>query len=164
MFTHDGGAKRLVRRFSASISMRSSILSLYIEIVKPAFLLTGVLVGAIFWVFYRGVGMWGIDWPAAWGFGARDLAFPKLNLISWYLYILAGAAALYSLLAGGGVDTGWTFYTPLTSAYSKGHVVATIVAIFIAGFSSIANGLNFIVSIHSLRAPGMTWYKMPVFL
>jgi cytochrome c oxidase subunit I len=95
--------------------------------------------------------------------GARDLAFPKLNLISWYLYILAGAAALYSLIAGG-VDTGWTFYTPLTTAYSKGHVVATIVAIFIAGFSSIATGLNFIISIHSLRAPGMTWYKMPVFL
>ena len=96
-------------------------------------------------------------------FGARDLAFPKLNLISWYLYILAGAAALYSLIAGG-VDTGWTFYTPLTTAYSKGHVVATVVAIFIAGFSSIATGLNFIISIHTLRAPGMTWYKMPVFL
>ncbi|MGC1862953.1 MAG: cbb3-type cytochrome c oxidase subunit I [Methylocystis sp.] len=95
--------------------------------------------------------------------GARDLAFPKLNLISWYLYIFAGAAALYSLIAGG-VDTGWTFYTPLTTAYSKGYVVATIVAIFIAGFSSIATGLNFIISIHTLRAPGMTWYKMPVFL
>ena len=95
--------------------------------------------------------------------GARDLAFPKLNLISWYLYIIAGAAALYSLIAGG-VDTGWTFYTPLTTAYSKGYVVATIVAIFIAGFSSIATGLNFIISIHTLRAPGMTWYKMPVFL
>ena len=95
--------------------------------------------------------------------GARDLAFPRLNLISWYLYILAGAAALYSLIAGG-VDTGWTFYTPLTTAYSKGYVVATVVAIFIAGFSSIATGLNFIISIHRLRAPGMTWYKMPVFL
>ena len=95
--------------------------------------------------------------------GARDLAFPKLNLISWYLFIFAGAAALYSLFAGG-ADTGWTFYTPITTAYSKGHVVATIVAIFIAGFSSIATGLNFIISIHTLRAPGMTWYKMPVFL
>jgi cytochrome c oxidase subunit 1 len=95
--------------------------------------------------------------------GARDLAFPKLNLISWYLFIFAGAAALYSLVAGG-ADTGWTFYTPLTTAYSKGHVVATVVAIFIAGFSSIATGLNFIISIHTLRAPGMTWYKMPVFL
>ncbi len=95
--------------------------------------------------------------------GARDLAFPKLNLFSWYLFVFAGLAVLYSLFVGG-VDTGWTFYTPLTSAYSKGHVVATVVAIFIAGFSSIATGLNFIITIHRLRAPGMTWHKMPVFL
>jgi cytochrome c oxidase subunit I len=95
--------------------------------------------------------------------GARDLAFPRLNLLSWYLFILAGFVALYALIVGG-VDTGWTFYTPLTSFYSQGHVVATVVAVFIAGFSSIATGLNFIVSIHKLRAPGMTWYKMPVFL
>jgi cytochrome c oxidase subunit 1 len=95
--------------------------------------------------------------------GARDLAFPRLNLLSWYLFVLAGMVALYALFVGG-VDTGWTFYTPLTSAYSKGHVVATAAAIIIAGFSSIATGLNFIVSIHRLRAPGMTWYKMPVFL
>lgn len=95
--------------------------------------------------------------------GARDLAFPKLNLISWYLFISAGVLALYALIVGG-VDTGWTFCTPFTSIYSKGHVVATVVAIFVAGFSSIATGLNFIVSIHKLRAPGMTWHKMPVFL
>lgn len=95
--------------------------------------------------------------------GARDLAFPRLNLISWYLFAFGGVAALYSLIVGG-VDTGWTFYTPFTSLYSKGHVVATVIAIFIAGFSSIATGLNFIVSIHKLRAPGMTWHKMPVFL
>ncbi len=95
--------------------------------------------------------------------GARDLAFPRLNLLSWYLFILAGLVALYALIIGG-VDTGWTFYTPLTSFYSQGHVVATVVAVFIAGFSSIATGLNFIVSIHTLRAPGMTWHRMPVFL
>jgi cytochrome c oxidase subunit 1 len=95
--------------------------------------------------------------------GARDLAFPRLNLISWYLFVAAGLVALYAMIAGG-VDTGWTFYTPLSSFYSNGHVVATIVAIFIAGFSSIATGLNFIVSIHKLRAPGMTWHRMPVFL
>jgi cytochrome c oxidase subunit I len=95
--------------------------------------------------------------------GARDLAFPRLNLLSWYLFMVAGFVALYAMIAGG-VDTGWTFYTPLSSLYSNGHVVATIAAIFIAGFSSIATGLNFIVSIHKLRAPGMTWYKMPVFL
>ena len=95
--------------------------------------------------------------------GARDLAFPRLNLLSWYLFVFAGMVALYALFVGG-VDTGWTFYTPLTSAYSKGHVVATVTAIIIAGFSTIATGLNFIISIHRLRAPGMTWYKMPVFL
>ena len=65
--------------------------------------------------------------------GARDLAFPKLNLISWYLFIIAGAVVVYSLFTGG-VDTGWTFYTPLSSSYSQGHVVMTVVAIFIAGF------------------------------
>ncbi|MGJ0534397.1 cytochrome c oxidase subunit I [Methylocystis sp.] len=95
--------------------------------------------------------------------GARDLAFPRLNLLSWYLFMAAGFVALYAVVAGG-VDTGWTFYTPLTSLYSKGHVVAAIIAIFIAGFSSIATGLNFIVTIHKLRAPGMGWYRMPVFL
>ncbi|MGH6811536.1 MAG: cytochrome c oxidase subunit I [Methylocella sp.] len=95
--------------------------------------------------------------------GARDVAFPRLNLISWYLFVAAGVVVIYSLFAGG-VDTGWTFYTPLSSAYSNGHVVATVVAIFLSGFSSIATGLNFIITIHRLRAPGMTWYKMPVFL
>jgi cytochrome c oxidase subunit I len=95
--------------------------------------------------------------------GARDLAFPRINLLSWYLFVLAGAAVLYALFVGG-LDTGWTFYTPLSSLYSKGHVAAAAIAIVISGFSSIATGLNFIISIHRLRAPGMTWYKMPVFL
>jgi cytochrome c oxidase subunit I len=95
--------------------------------------------------------------------GARDLAFPKLNLISWYLFVAAGIVLLWSLFAGG-IDTGWTFYTPLTTAYSHSHVVAAVAAVFVVGFSSIATGLNFIVTIHRLRAPGMTWYKMPVFL
>jgi cytochrome c oxidase subunit I len=95
--------------------------------------------------------------------GARDLAFPRLNLFSWYLFIAAGAVVLYALFVGG-LDTGWTFYTPLSSTYSHGHVVAAVVAVFISGFSSIATGLNFVVTIHRLRAPGMTWYKMPVFL
>ncbi len=95
--------------------------------------------------------------------GARDLAFPRLNLFSWYLFIFGGAFTLSALFAGG-VDTGWTFYTPLSTAYSKGYVVLATVGIFIAGFSSIATGLNFIVTIHRLRAPGMSWYRMPVFL
>ena len=95
--------------------------------------------------------------------GARDLAFPRLNLFSWYLFMLGGAVTLYALFVGG-VDTGWTFYTPLSTMYSKSHVVLAAVGIFISGFSSIATGLNFIVTIHRLRAPGMTWYRMPVFL
>jgi len=95
--------------------------------------------------------------------GARDLAFPRLNLITWYLFITGGAITLWALFVGG-VDTGWTFYTPLSSMYSKGHVVLAAVGVFISGFASIATGLNFIVSIHRLRAPGLSWYRMPVFL
>jgi cytochrome c oxidase subunit 1 len=95
--------------------------------------------------------------------GARDLAFPKLNLASWYMFVAGGLIVLYGLFVGG-VDTGWTFYTPLTSSFARGHVVLVVVGIFISGFSSIATGLNFIVTIHQLRAPGMTWYRMPVFL
>jgi cytochrome c oxidase subunit I len=95
--------------------------------------------------------------------GARDLAFPKLNLLSWYLFVAAGIVLIYALFAGG-LDTGWTFYTPLSSKFSRGHLVAAVTAVFISGFSSIATGLNFMVTIHRLRAPGMTWYRMPVFL
>jgi cytochrome c oxidase subunit I len=95
--------------------------------------------------------------------GARDLAFPRLNLLSWYLFIAGGLVVLYALFWGG-LDTGWTFYTPLSTNYSYGNVVAAVIGVFLAGFSSIATGLNFIVSIHRLRAPGMTWYRMPVFL
>ena len=95
--------------------------------------------------------------------GARDLAFPKLNLISWYLFMIGGFCALYALFSGG-VDTGWTFYTPLSSNYAQGHVVAVVVGIFISGFSTIATGLNFIITIHRLRAPGLTWYRLPVFI
>src|SRR5579872_82843 len=95
--------------------------------------------------------------------GARDLAFPRLNLVSWYLFMAGGAVTLWALFVGG-VDTGWTFYTPLSTEYSKSHVVLAAVGIFISGFSSIATGLNFMISIHRLRAPGLTWYRMPVFL
>jgi cytochrome c oxidase subunit I len=95
--------------------------------------------------------------------GARDLAFPRLNLFSWYLFMIGGLVALYALFFGG-VDTGWTLYTPLSTNYAKGHVVAAVVGIFISGFSSIATGLNFMVTIHRLRAPGMTWFRMPLFL
>ena len=95
--------------------------------------------------------------------GARDLAFPKLNLVSWYLFVLGGLVTSWALLVGG-LDTGWTFYTPLTTSYTNGHVVLAITGIFISGFSSIATGMNFIVTIHRLRAPGLTWYRLPVFI
>ncbi|HEU5078378.1 MAG TPA: cbb3-type cytochrome c oxidase subunit I [Opitutaceae bacterium] len=95
--------------------------------------------------------------------GARDVAFPRLNLVSWYLFIFGGAFTLYSIV-GGGVDTGWTFYTPYSSTYSNSHVMAMAAGVFITGFSSIATGLNFIVTIHKLRAPGLTWFRLPLFI
>ena len=95
--------------------------------------------------------------------GARDLAFPRLNLASWYLYIIGGLLAIGAAVAGG-VDTGWTFYTPYSSIYSNTHVTLTVCGIFINGFSSILTGLNFIVTIHKMRAPGMTWFRLPLFV
>jgi cytochrome c oxidase subunit 1 len=95
--------------------------------------------------------------------GARDLAFPRLNLASWYIFNLAGLVMLYVILTGG-VDTGWTFYTPFSSSYSTSKVVPAAVAIFISGFSSILTGLNFIVTVHRMRAPGMTWSRLPIFI
>jgi cytochrome c oxidase subunit 1 len=95
--------------------------------------------------------------------GARDVAFPKLNLLSWYLFMTGAACALGALLFGG-VDTGWTFYTPFSSAYSNTHVVAMATGVFIAGFGSILTGLNFIVTIHKMRCPGLTWFRLPLFI
>jgi cytochrome c oxidase subunit 1 len=95
--------------------------------------------------------------------GAKDLAFPKLNLLSWYLY-LAGALLTIWALLNGGIDTGWTFYTPYSTTFSNSYVVVTGVGLFIQGFSSILTGLNFIVTIHTMRAPGMTWFRMPLFI
>jgi cytochrome c oxidase subunit I len=95
--------------------------------------------------------------------GAKDLALPRINLLSWYLYIAGGALMSYAMIAGG-VDTGWTFYTPLSTAFSDTHVVEAGLAIFIAGFSSILTGLNFVVTIHRMRAPGMTWGRLPLFI
>jgi cytochrome c oxidase subunit 1 len=94
--------------------------------------------------------------------GAKDLAFPKLNLLSWYLYIGGGLVTLEALFLGG-VDTGWTFYTPYSTMFSNTYVTLTLVGIFIVGFSSILTGLNFIVTIHTLRAPDMGWFKLPLF-
>ncbi|WP_373047090.1 cytochrome c oxidase subunit I [Vulgatibacter sp.] len=94
--------------------------------------------------------------------GAKDVAFPKLNLLSFYVYVLGAAFAIFSLFAGA-IDTGWTFYTPY-SLQTNTAVTSMVLAAFILGFSSILTGLNFIVSIHKLRAPGMTWFRMPLLL
>ena len=95
--------------------------------------------------------------------GARDLAFPRINLASWYLYIIGGLFTL-TAAAAGGVDTGWTFYTPYSSIYSNSNVALTVIGIFVTGFSSILTGLNFIVTIHTMRARGMTWFRLPLFV
>jgi cytochrome c oxidase subunit 1 len=95
--------------------------------------------------------------------GARDVAFPKLNLLSWYLFMLGGAFVVYAVIVGG-VDTGWTFYTPYSTTYANSNVVTMVAGVFIAGFGSILTGLNFIITIHKMRAPGMTWLRLPLFI
>src|SRR5215831_7887483 len=95
--------------------------------------------------------------------GARDVAFPRLNLLSWYLFMAGGTLALASTLTGG-VDTGWTFYTPYSSTYANGSVLLAGMGAFVAGFSSILTGLNFIATIHTMRAPGMHWFRLPLFI
>lgn len=95
--------------------------------------------------------------------GAKDVAFPKLNLLSWYVFMLGGALMMYTLI-NGGIDTGWTFYPPYSSIYSNSEVTMAGVSIFITGFSSILTGLNFMVTIHTMRAPGLTWFRLPLFV
>jgi len=95
--------------------------------------------------------------------GARDLAFPRLNLTSWYLYV-AGGVLVLAAMATGGVDTGWTFYTPYSTLFSNSSVVLTLAGVLVVGFSSILTGLNFIVTVHQLRAPGLGWFKLPLFV
>ncbi|MCB1739030.1 MAG: cbb3-type cytochrome c oxidase subunit I, partial [Gammaproteobacteria bacterium] len=93
--------------------------------------------------------------------GASDVAFPRLNLMSWYLFMAGGMFTIYSLVAGG-VDTGWTFYTPFSTLFSNSHVIAAAAGVFVVGFSSIATGVNFITTTHLLRAPGLTWTRLPL--
>jgi cytochrome c oxidase subunit I len=95
--------------------------------------------------------------------GAKDLAFPKINLMSWYIY-MGGAVFALAALVSGGIDTGWTFYTPFSTGYSHTPVVVMAVGILFAGFSSIFTGLNFIVTVHRMRAPGLTWGRLPLFV
>jgi cytochrome c oxidase subunit I len=95
--------------------------------------------------------------------GAKDVAFPRLNLMSWYIFMIGGSMMLYTMLSGG-IDTGWTFYPPYSSIYSNSQVTVAGVAIFITGFSSILTGLNFMVTIHTMRAPGLSWFRLPLFV
>lgn len=94
--------------------------------------------------------------------GAKDVAFPRLNLASWYMWISGVLLLLGSILAGG-VDTGWTFYTPYSTTTNT-HVIPAVSGVFLLGFSSIFTGLNFIVTIHKLRPPAMGWFQMPLVL
>jgi len=109
--------------------------------------------------------------PAAFGnfflpilIGAKDVAFPRLNLLSWWIYITGATLAILSLFSGGGApDTGWTFYAPY-SLRTGTNVTLAVFAAFVLGFSSILTGLNFVTTIHRLRAPGMHWFRMPLFV
>lgn len=95
--------------------------------------------------------------------GAKDVAFPRLNLCSYYLWVIGAICAVVSLTVGG-FDTGWTFYTPYSTTTTTGGVIPVVTGVFILGFSSIFTGMNFVVTIHKLRPPGMTWFKMPLLL
>jgi cytochrome c oxidase subunit I len=95
--------------------------------------------------------------------GARDLAFPRLNLMSWYVFMVGGIITVIAMVTGG-VDTGWTFYTPYSTVFSNSQVALAVVGIFISGFSSILTGLNFVVTVHKMRCPGLTWFRLPLFL
>ena len=94
--------------------------------------------------------------------GAKDVAFPKLNLLSFYVFSFA-ALMLIGAIIGGGMDTGWTFYTPYSTS-TGGMVTLALLGVFVAGFSSILTGVNFVVTVHKMRAPGLTWDRMPLFV
>src|SRR5438046_913188 len=95
--------------------------------------------------------------------GAKDLAFPKLNLASWYVFMIGAGFAVWALLTGG-IDTGWTLYPPYSTRSSHTSVVPGAIGVFIAGFSSIMTGLNIMVTVHKMRCPGMTWGRLPLFV
>ena len=95
--------------------------------------------------------------------GAKDLAFPRINLLSWYLY-MGGAVFTIATIILGGVDTGWTFYTPYSTMFSNTAVLTAAGGIIVVGFSSVLTGTNFIATVHMLRTPGMTWFRLPLFV
>ena len=95
--------------------------------------------------------------------GAKDLAFPKINLASWYIFMAGASCAIFAVLTGG-LDTGWTLYPPYSSTYSQSRVTLAVLGVFIAGFASILTGVNFIATVHRMRAPGLTWFRLPLFV
>jgi cytochrome c oxidase subunit I len=95
--------------------------------------------------------------------GAKDLAFPRLNLASWYIFMFGAVLGTFAMLAGG-TDTGWTFYTPLSPKSLHTKVLPAALAALITGFASILTALNFMVTIHRMRAPGLTWFRLPLFI
>jgi cytochrome c oxidase subunit 1 len=95
--------------------------------------------------------------------GAKDVAFPKLNLLSWYVFVIGMTLTLVAMITGG-VDTGWTFYPPFSTNASTSNVALAGLGVFVTGFSSILTGLNFMVTIHRMRAPGLTWFRLPLFV
>jgi cytochrome c oxidase subunit 1 len=95
--------------------------------------------------------------------GAKDLAFPRLNLLSWYVFTI-GAITTVTAIIVGGADTGWTFYPPFSTKSSYTYVVPVAIGVIISGFSSIMTGLNFVITTHTLRCPGMTWGRLPIFV
>lgn len=94
--------------------------------------------------------------------GARDLAFPRLNLLSWHIYTIGGIFVILTVLFGA-VDTGWTFYTPYSTMFTHTAVLAAATGVFVVGFSTILTGINFMVTLHKMRAPGLTWMRLPLF-
>ena len=95
--------------------------------------------------------------------GAKDVAFPKINLLSWYIFVIGFTFTIVAMVTGG-VDTGWTFYPPYSTDGSNSNVLLAGIGVFITGFSSILTGLNFMVTIHRMRAPGLTWFRLPLFV
>lgn len=94
--------------------------------------------------------------------GAKDVAFPRLNLASYYIYVVGAIMAITAMVTGG-IDTGWTFYTPYSTS-TDGSVTLMTLSVFVLGFSSIFTGINFVATVHKLRAPGMGWFEMPLFV
>ena len=148
----------------AAVGMRAELMTAKAEMSAKAYNVLMTLHGAVMVFMFIIPSI-----PAALGnlmmpimIGAKDVAFPKLNLASWYVYVVGCLFGAYSIIVGG-ADTGWTFYTPYSST-TDSAVFSMTMAAFILGFSSIFTGINFIVTIHRMRVKGMGWFKMPLFV